>query len=70
MSDTPDAGRHQTCHTLNGKPLNECSLDDLSREWNAGMCLDAAQELTDDEAARLRALDKAIGDKRYLYRQN
>jgi hypothetical protein len=46
--------------TVKGKPLAECSDDELSREWEAGMFFDAQEGLTEQQAARMKALEAEI----------
>lgn len=44
-------------HTINGKQLTECTLDELKAEWEGGMYLDTCVGLTKEQDERLTAVE-------------
>ncbi len=51
-----------TEHTINGIPLSACTIDDLYREYMAGMQLEADIGLTAEQGTKLLAIEKLLPD--------
>lgn len=52
-------------HTIKGKPLPECSYDELAHEMNNGLVWEAMDGLTKAQQERLTAVEREL-DKRPL----
>ena len=49
--------------TIKGKPLAECTVNELHAEWEAGMYFDAAEGLSPEQSARLVAIEREMANR-------
>jgi len=48
-------------HILNGKPLSECTREELEREWSDGMMLESQAEVfSKEDNERLLAVEREM----------
>ncbi len=51
-------------YTIKGKPLTECTVDELHREWSAGMMLESQSEIfSAEDNARLLAVEREMSSR-------
>ncbi len=57
MSRAPETDTEVT-YAIKGKPLSECTVDELHREWSAGMALESQVEFfSKEDNERLMAVE-------------